>query len=66
MKVGVSRYIVNMMRDDLITCVRSSAGRAEIDIKIYFVKLFSLIDLMAINISCNLSMASTLLVRFLA
>ena len=41
MKVGVSRHIVDMTRDDqFITGARSSGGRAEIDIIIYF-KLFS-------------------------
>jgi len=41
MKVGVSRYIVDMMRDDhFVTGARSSGGRAEIDI-IINVKLFS-------------------------
>ena len=41
MKVGVSRYIVDITRDDhFVTGARSSGGRAEIDI-IMYVKLFS-------------------------
>ena len=57
MKVGVSRYIVDMTRDDhFVTGARSSGGRVEIDIIIY-IKLFSW-NLNRFNgkyISCNSS-----------
>ena len=43
MKVQVSRSVVHMMRDDhFVTGAKSSGGRAETDIIIYYVELISL------------------------